>query len=80
MSAEIEILGNCVCGQKLGLEIDFVDGEIVLSVKPCDKCIKKALEGLVYNTLEDFFQSPKYVTPQEADELEDRKNSLRVKE
>lgn len=69
MSAEVEIIGNCVCDQRLDLEIDFVDGEVVLSVKPCKQCIDKALQGLVFNTLHDVFHSPKWVTPQMMNEL-----------
>ena len=81
MSAEIEIIGNCVCGQKLDLEIDFVDGEIVeivLSVGPCKQCVEKALQGLVHNSLYSLFESPKWLTPQLLDELKKTKILLTV--
>jgi hypothetical protein len=76
MSAEIEILGNCVCGQKVELEIDFIDDEIVLSIEPCKQCIDKALKGLVHNSLIAIFHSPKWLTPQEMDEL--RKTEIHI--
>jgi len=69
MSAEIEIIGNCACGQKLDLEIDFVDGEIVLSIKPCKQCVEKALQGLVYNRFHKIVVSPKWATPQQVEEF-----------
>ena len=62
MSAEVTIIGNCVCGQALEIENDFTDDDVVLKIKPCKQCIEKALQGLVYNYLFDYVHSPKYVT------------------
>ena len=49
MSAEVEIVGKCICGNSLNLEIDYVDDDIVLAVKPCSVCIEQAMRELVWS-------------------------------
>lgn len=49
MSAEVEILGKCICGNKLHVEIDFVDDDIVLAIQPCSQCLKNILQGQIWS-------------------------------
>jgi len=49
MSAEVEILGKCICGNKLHVEVDSVDDDIVLAIQPCSQCLKQMLEGHIWS-------------------------------
>lgn len=65
---EISIYVHCVCGQKLKVETDFIDDDIVLSTAPCQQCLEKAKEGLFCSWFDDW----KFVPEKQLKQSEER--------